>query len=77
MESTKVGSDGTNYLGKKNLIFTDCNSKTQEISSEEISIASTRYNFDLTSDDFINETKYRVQQTCSYTCSSSEKSMYI
>lgn len=73
MESAKVGSDDTNCLDKKNLFFIDCNSKTQEVSSDEVSITNTKYDRNLTPVDFIDEANHRVKQKYSQ----SKKSTYI
>ncbi|XP_032691072.1 protein dopey homolog PFC0245c-like isoform X2 [Odontomachus brunneus] len=62
VESADADSDSTNYLDKKNLNFINCNSETQEVSSDEISIASTKYDRNLTPVDFVNETNHRVKQ---------------
>ncbi|XP_011149412.1 putative uncharacterized protein DDB_G0282133 isoform X3 [Harpegnathos saltator] len=62
MESAKVGSDDTNYLDKKNLIFIDSNSKNQKVSNKEISIASTKHNYNLSPVNFREEANHKVKQ---------------
>lgn len=73
MGSAKVGSDGTNSLDKKNLLFTDYNSKNRESFNEGISNASTKCKHNLTPVNFTNGANHRVIQECNQ----SKKRMYI